>query len=62
MTDNDEKVIDTFLDYIQYFIIAHHVPGKIRVKTSWFSVGKLKNIDGEGFRNVLTRISWIKDY
>lgn len=62
MTYSDEEIVDTFLDYIRYFSIAHHVPGRIRVKASWLKAGELKKIDERELQQVVERIPGISDY
>ncbi len=62
MEYSNEEAVDTFLDYIRHFSIAHHVPGRIRVKASWFKVNNLKDIDGNGLQELIDRIPGIKQY
>ncbi len=62
MTYSDEEAVDTFLDYMRYFSIKHHVPGRIRVKASLLKVGELKKLDGQGFEEFIDRIPGINGY
>ncbi len=62
MTYSDEEAVDIFLDYMRYFSIAHHVPGRIRVKASLLKAKELKKLDPTGFEGFIDRIPGIKGY
>ncbi len=62
MKYSNEEAVDTFLDYIRYFSIAHHVPGRIRVKASLLKARELKKIDGADIEEIVNRISGITGY
>ncbi len=62
MIYSNEEAVDTFLDYIRYFSIAHHVPGRIRVKASLLKARELKKIDRDGIEEIVSRISGITGY
>ncbi len=62
MTYSNEEAVDSFLDYIRYFSIAHHVPGRIRVKASMLKVRELKKIDTADVEQIIARIAGIKGY
>ncbi len=62
MAYSDEEAVDIFLDYMRYFTIKHHVPGRIRVKASLLKAKELKKLDGKGAEVFIDRIPGIKGY
>ncbi len=48
---NDEKV-ETFLDSIKYFSIAHHLPGRIRIKASLLKAAQLRKVKSDDISEV----------
>lgn len=39
------KVIQTLLDIVPYLEIAHHIPGRIRLRISFSGIGALQGVD-----------------
>jgi len=39
------KVIQTLLDIVPYLEIAHHIPGRIRLRISFSGIGSLQGVD-----------------
>jgi len=39
------KVIQTLLDIVPYLEIAHHIPGRIRIRISFSGIGCLQGVD-----------------
>ncbi len=59
---SNEEIVDKFLDNTRYLKIAHHVPGRIRVKASWTGAQKLAREDTSDFGEVIDRIPGILEY
>ncbi len=59
---NDEEIVDKFLDNTRYLKIAHHVPGRIRVKASWSGARKLAKEDTSDLGEVIDKIPGILEY
>ncbi len=58
-TNSNEKIVDTFLDHIRFLKIAHHVPGRIRVKAGWDGVRHLIGMDSKEIEDIIDRIPGI---
>ena len=61
-TYSNEKIVDTFINHVRYLKIAHHVPGRIRVKAGWRSLSHLKEITDKEIKNVIDRIPGLTGY
>ncbi|PIE58678.1 MAG: hypothetical protein CSA33_01890 [Desulfobulbus propionicus] len=57
-----EEIVDTFLDHIRYLQIAHHVPGRIRVKARWNALPKLAAVDMDELQRVIHLVPGIYEY
>ncbi len=58
----NEQVVEGFLDHVRFLAIAHHVPGRIRVKASWRNIKQLAGIDAKQLQEIIERIPGIVDY
>ncbi len=61
-TLSHEEIVDTFLDHIRYLKIAHHVPGRIRVKASLNAAKKLAEVDMDELERVIRMVPGIAGY
>ena len=50
------KVIQTLLDIVPYLEIAHHIPGRIRLKISFSGIESLQGVDLESHVNQIPGI------
>ncbi len=57
-----EQLVDGLLDHMLYLHIAHHVPGRIRVKASWSGAHKLGTVDEKEMTTIIDSIPGILDY
>ena len=57
-----EQLVDGLLDHMLYLNIAHHVPGRIRVKASWSGAQKLGTVDENQLMRIIASIPGIQDY
>jgi len=56
------EIVDSFLDHIRYLNIAHHVPGRIRVKAGLNGARKLAGMDQNDINAIISRIPGIEEY
>ena len=61
-TFSTEEIVDTFLDYVRYLKIKHHVPGRIRVKATWNGAKKLAGGSDVDIEKIIAMIPGIHDY
>ncbi len=57
-----EQLVDGLLDHMLYLHIAHHVPGRIRVKASWNGAQKLGAANEGELTDIIAGIPGIVDY
>ena len=57
-----EQLVDGLLDHMLYLSIAHHVPGRIRVKASWNGAQKLGAVNENELMNLIAGIPGIVEY
>jgi len=57
-----EELVDGLLDHMLYLHIAHHVPGRIRVKASWSGATKLGSVDEQELTIIVASIPGIVGY
>jgi len=58
----NEELIDTFLDHLRYLLVAHHVPGRIRIKATWSGARKLAEVEPQRIETVIGMIPGIIGY
>nr|WP_321465109.1 hypothetical protein [uncultured Desulfobulbus sp.] len=58
----NEQLVDGLLDHMLYLNIAHHVPGRIRVKASWSGAQKLAAVNEREMTSIIASIPGIVDY
>ena len=61
---SDEEIVVGFLDHVRYFQVAHHIPGRIRIKAGWDGVKELAqaNVSEREIDEIIQRIPGIIDY
>jgi len=59
---SNEDIVDTFLDHLRHLRIAHHVPGRIRVKASLSAAQHLAKVDMQEAEALVQRIPGIEGY
>nr|WP_320012569.1 hypothetical protein [uncultured Desulfobulbus sp.] len=57
-----EQIVDGLLDHMLYLHVAHHVPGRIRVKASWSGATKLGNVNEQELHTLVASIPGIQGY
>ncbi len=60
--ENNEELVENFLDNIRYLSIAHHVAGRIRIKAGWDAVKKLGDIEPVDIERAIAAIPGIVNY
>ncbi len=62
MNYTPDELVDTFLDHIKYFSIAHHIPGRIRVKASLLQAAHLVGVNTDGLEELVDDFPGITSY
>ena len=57
-----EQLIDALLDHLMYLQVAHHVPGRIRIKASWSAAPKLAGVHEADLARIIAGVPGILDY